>query len=96
MVTCCMCHRDFDEASIHTITLTEKEKQTISSQGQEPPDKLDYCMPCWRTMSDPVAAPALVRGIFEGGLRRLGVTDAEERADRYHSWLIKNASKPRS
>jgi hypothetical protein len=93
---CCVCHRDFDINTGREVILTAKEKQVIASQGQEPPEKLLYCTPCWKTISDPIAGPALFRGIFEGGLRRLGVLDAEERANKYHAWLSKKASKPRS
>lgn len=98
MVMCVMCHRKVDEDNTHKVVLTEAEKQVLLNQGAEAPDQLLYCLPCWKTMADPVAASAVIRGVFEMGLRRLGVSDidAKRRADLYHEWLVKQASKPRS
>ena len=96
MVKCLVCRRDWPEDNCRIITLTEPEKAELLSQGVEPLAEYPYCGPCWRTISNPVTGPALMRGIFEGSLRQLGVPKAEELASKYHTWLVKNASRPRS
>jgi hypothetical protein len=96
MVKCLICQRDWPRTDCHIIVLTEREKADLLSQGVGPLDEYPYCGPCWKTISNPVTGPALMRGIFEGSLRQLGVPRAEELANKYHAWLVKNAMRPRS
>lgn len=96
MVKCLVCQREAARGDCHIILPTAEDKAQLLSQGQEPLAEYVYCNPCWKTLSDPVAGPALIRGIFEGTLRQFGVGRAEELADKYHAWLVKHARRPRS
>lgn len=96
MVTCLVCKREWPRDDCRIIVLTEQEKNDLRGQGLESLDEYPYCGPCWKTISNPVTGPALLRGIFEESLRQLGVPRAEEMANKYHAWLVKNAIRPRS
>jgi hypothetical protein len=96
MVTCQLCERSFPRDRCHIIVPTTQERAHIEQQGGEPLDEYTYCQPCWKSLSNPVTGPAIMRGLFERRLRLLGVSNAEDLANRYHGELIKRATKPRS
>jgi len=64
--------------------------------NDNPPKELAYCQPCWKTLSDPISAPAFMKGLFQTQLKQLGVANAEDLASKFHTELLKKASKPRS
>ena len=94
--TCQLCGRRWPRDKCHIIKPTAEEVAQIEGQGQEALAEYIHCNPCWEVLSDPAGGPAVMRGLFEQGLRAAGVVDAEERADKYHGELVKRAVKPRS
>jgi hypothetical protein len=94
--TCQLCGREWPRDKCHIIEPTAEEVAQIEEQGQEALEEYIHCEPCWKVLSNPASGPAVLRGLFEQGLRAAGVQDAEERADKYHGELVKRATKPRS
>lgn len=86
MDKCCVCNGMTDEAG-QVIDLTEEERSTYPSS----PERLFYCKPCWKILSDPVTGPTLVGGLAHQYLRRLGVSNAEQLAARFQSALAQKA-----
>lgn len=86
---CGVCGATRPEKACHVITLTEEERRVLTPQGESPPPReLNYCKPCWKTLSDPMSGPSLMKGLLQVGLRQLGVSNAESIAKRYHAKLI--------
>lgn len=85
---CGVCGAVRPEKACHVITLTDEEKQVLSVNGDPVPNALNYCKPCWKTLSDPVSAPALMKGLLQVGLRQFGVSNAESIAKKYHARLV--------
>ena len=98
MVTevCQLCGRPWPRDKCHIIKPTAQEVAVIEAQGQKALEEYIHCNPCWKVLSDPASGPAIMRGLFEQGLRMAGVVDAEQRADKYYGELIKRAVKPQS
>jgi len=72
--------------------LTDEEKATMADSGFDPvPEDLAYCPPCWNILSNREHGAQLIRGISEVTLRKLGVVDAEVRADEFHKKLVAKA-----
>lgn len=65
----------------------------LREQGKEVLDEYPYCKPCWKVISDPIAGPNLMKGLAQTHLRRLGVSNAEELAEKYHTGLLKLSEK---
>jgi len=84
---CLVCGRGTPRNDSRIIVLTTEEKATIAN----PLDEYVYCKPCWNVLSDPNSGPALISGIAQHHLRRLGVLNAEELAQRFRSALTSRA-----
>ncbi len=92
--SCAMCRQDREGCKVFQLTAAEKEG--FEARDIEPPEELAYCQPCWRIISDPISGPAFMKGLFQIQLQSLGVINAENIASKYHTELLKGASKPRS
>jgi hypothetical protein len=77
---------------MHIIVLSEAERQQVA----DPLDEYPYCRPCWKILSDPVTAPALISGIARHRLQRIGVDRADQLADKFRSDLAELAKTRRS
>jgi len=87
---CCVCRRlQPDLKRCEVLTLTPEEKKAVADSGTNPvPDKLIYCHPCWKIVNDKQRGARFLQGLWETGLRRAGVADAEARAKKFHDALI--------
>lgn len=94
MLHCGLCGAERPRGSCHIIAPTDAEKQQIRVMGQEPEKEYIYCKPCWRTLSNPVSGPAVMKGLVQSRLRQLGVGNADKIAERYHDRLVAKI-KPR-
>ena len=94
MAICTICRQDRENCKI--FQLTAAEKREFEAKEIKPPEELAYCQPCWKTISDPVSGPALMKGLVQVQLQSLGVPNAEDLARRFHVKLLKHAGKPRS
>jgi len=91
MVICTLCQQSWPDTDCQVVTLTEEEVVQLKEQGHNPPSQYTYCKPCWKVLSNPVSGPAVLRGLFEHHLKRVGVVNAEELADKYHKRLVEMA-----
>lgn len=92
-VQCLVCGASRIKKTCHIIKLTVEERQALRQRGEEPLDEYIYCKPCWKLISDPVAGPNLLKGLAQAHMRRLGVSNAEEIAQKFHSKLIQTQKK---
>lgn len=96
LVPCGVCGRGFPRAKCHIITLTDEEKQLLRDTEQDVREEYIYCQPCWRTLSDPVSGPAMMKGLLQIRLQQTGVANAEKVATKFHANLVSKIQKPRS
>jgi len=96
ILKCGLCGAGRPRASCHIITLSLEERQQLRAMGQQPRSEYVYCKPCWRTLSNPVTAPAVLKGLVQTGLRQFGVENAEQVAQQYYNRLVERINKPRS
>lgn len=89
MLHCGVCSASWPRSAYHIIVLTEDEKESLRLAGQDPPDECLYCKACWKTLTNPVSGPMLMKGIYQVRLQELGVSGAEKLADEYHSALLR-------
>ena len=95
-VQCAVCQRPKVRNSCEIIRLTREEKESIRKLGGTPPDEYFYCKPCWRIITDRQKGADLQKGIIQVGLQRIGVSNAEEVADKYRKKLLDiTPTKPR-
>lgn len=93
-IVCGVCGAKRARIACHVITLTPEEIQTITANsGTAPQAQMFYCKPCWRTLQDPNSGPSLMKGIYQIGLRALGVSNADTLAKRYHQGLVSKIPK---
>ena len=85
---CALCGASRPLGACHIIKLTDTEKSVLREAGQPVVNESVFCKPCWRTLSDPHAGPAVIKGLVQARLRQLGVGDAEKIAERYHNRLV--------
>lgn len=86
---CGICSTSLPRSALHVVVLTDEEKDVLRQSGQSPPDECLYCKACWKTLSNPVSGPMLMKGFFQLRLRELGVSSAEKLADEYHASLVR-------
>jgi hypothetical protein len=87
MSNCLICGVEKNREALHVIVLTEEER----AQVPNPLDEYTYCKPCWKVLSDPRTAPALISGIAQHRLAELGVSRADEMAEKLRSKLTDRA-----
>ena len=92
-VACAVCSRSFDEDDCKCILLTAEEKRVAVAMGYEGPNELHYCKPCWKILTDREQGAQLIRGIAETGLRRMGLSQAEQMASKLHAGLMEKTKK---
>jgi hypothetical protein len=85
---CCTCHRRVENCEV--LILTPEEKKAI---GKAAPEKLFYCKPCYRILTNRELGAQFLRGLAETGLRRAGVVGAEARATKFHQDLLSKVPK---
>jgi hypothetical protein len=71
-----------------TITLTPAELAEFERMGQKVSPEFTYCKPCHRMMSDPNAAPQLMKGLAQVRLQQMGAGNAEKAAEKFKNALI--------
>jgi hypothetical protein len=76
----------------HIIELTEAERTLLSESRTE----YVYCRPCWKVLSNPATAPALMSGIARHQLRQAGVDNADQLADKFRHDLEARTATRRS
>lgn len=96
VVPCGVCGRGFPKGKCHIITLSEEEKQVLRDSNQEVLEEYIYCQPCWRTLSNPVSGPAVMKGLLQIRLQQSGVSNAEQVATKFHAKLVSKIQKPRA
>lgn len=89
---CGICGTLRPRGSCHVIPLTDEDRKTLGTELKE----CVYCKPCWRTLSNRVSGPSLMKGLLQAHLRQLGVGDAEMIAERYHNRLVSKIKPPTS
>ncbi len=89
MPNCLVCGAEKPRDALHVIVLTEAERALIP----DPKDEYTYCQPCWKVLSNPVTAPALISGIARHRLNELGVDGADQIAGRLRAALTQRALK---
>lgn len=87
-LNCGICGVGRPRGSCHVIQLTAEEKADLRRNGQKPQNEYIYCKPCWRTLSNPVTGPSVMKGLVQARLRQLGVDDAGDIAQRYYNRLV--------
>jgi hypothetical protein len=92
MPNCIVCGSEKSREDMHVITLTEAERQLLAESREE----YVYCQPCWRVLSDPATAPALMSGIARHRLRQAGVDNADQLANKFRQDLAARAITRRS
>ena len=92
MVDCLVCGRSRAREDCHIVVLTPAEREVID----RPLDEYVYCKPCWGVLSDPIASPALISGIVQHHLRKIGVPNAEELSSKYRASLMQKAGVRKS
>lgn len=90
-MVCAICRQERKNCKV--FQLTETEKREFREKGNEVPEELAYCQPCWKTVSDPVSGPALMKGMLQIQLQQLGVSNAEDLASKFHTKLLKNSKR---
>jgi len=91
MANCLICSKDCTENQAHIIKLTAQEREFLLKSGSKPLEQYTYCKPCWRILSDPATAPDFISGLVHLNLRKIGVSNAKDLAERYKHWLAKHA-----
>lgn len=92
MSDCIVCGAPGKRESQHIIVLTEAERILLAESQEE----YVYCQPCWRILSDPATAPALMSGIARHRLRQSGVDNADQLAEKFRQDLMARALTRRS
>lgn len=92
MSNCGVCGADGERKDQHVIVLTEEERKLLSETRTE----YVYCQPCWRILSNPATAPALMSGIARYRLQQAGVDDADQLAQKFRQDLADRAATRRS
>jgi hypothetical protein len=92
MFNCLVCGTEKPLDKLHVIKLTEAERQFLDEDREQ----YTYCQPCWKILSNPVTAPALMSGIARHRLQQAGVDQADQLAQRYYQSLTKLATTRRS
>ena len=95
-IPCGVCGIPHPREKCHIIVLTETERSALLANGQEPKDEYIYCRPCWKTLSNPVSGPAMIKGLVQMRLRLAGVEDSERLATQLHARLVAKIIKPRA
>jgi len=93
IVDCAICHRPRAVERCEVLELTADEKKAMRQMGQTPEDKLYYCRPCWRVVTNREQGAALMKGMAQVQLQRAGVTNAETVATKFHERLLKLVEK---
>lgn len=92
MSNCMVCGTPGKREDQHIVSLTESERQLLN----EPLTEYQYCEPCWKILSNPATAPALMSGIARHRLRQAGVDNADQLADKFRRDLTERALTRRS
>ena len=95
-LSCGLCGKSRPRGACHIEVLTEQEMEYLRQTGQKPLKEYVYCRPCWKTLSNRISGPSVIKGLFQIRLRQLGLPNAEKAASRFHDWLVENIDKPRS
>lgn len=90
---CCVCNRSKEESDGQTYILTEAEKASLVKGGHTPKDQYFYCRPCFRMISDPATAAQLIKGVVQVSLTAQGNPKAEEIANRYYQFYLRNGKR---
>lgn len=88
MPICIICGRERSQEDCKTIRPTSQELEAFRTRGVIPKEEYTYCLPCWRTLSDPVTGPMFAKGLMQVGLKQLGVVNSEQAATKYHTSLV--------
>ena len=89
---CAICRQDRERGKV--FTLSPAEKREYQARGvANPPNELFYCQPCWKTISNPVSGPALMKGLLQTHLHHIGVTNADDLARKFHVWLLEQKTR---
>lgn len=86
--SCAVCNHQFDMGEV--FELTPEERAAI---GPDAPLTLAYCRSCLKVLRNRQQGAQLLKGVFEAGLRDLGVSDSKERAEVFHFKLVEFATK---
>ena len=96
IVPCGVCGRGFPKTKCHIVTLSDEERRGLLDAGHEVHDEFIYCQPCWRTLSNPVSGPAMMKGLLQIRLQQAGVSNAEQIATKFHAKMVSKIQKPRA
>lgn len=86
---CVVCSKEWIDARLHKIELTDDEKEYVRSMGaKDVPDAYHYCPPCWRIVSDRALGAQYIRGVLQVQLRSKGFVDADKMAEGLMNKLL--------